>query len=65
MGFSGEWVNILGVIKLRTTCETKPNIKIIDVRYLAIDSRALYHIILGRPSLNSLGAIVSTPHLAL
>ena len=65
MGFAGERVNILGVIELRTTIRTKPNIKIIDVRYLVIDSQAPYHMMLGRPSLNTLEAIVSTPYLAL
>ena len=64
-GFSSERVNILGVIKLRTTFGTEPNIGTIDVRYLVIDSRAPYHMILGRPSLNTLGVIVSTLHLAL
>ena len=58
-------VNILGVIELRTTFGTKPNIKTIDVRYLTIDFRAPYHMILRIPSLNTLGAVVSTPNLAL
>ena len=55
----------MGVIELRTTFRTKPNIKKIDVWYLVIDSLAPYHMILGRPSLNTSGADVSTPHLAL
>ena len=33
--------------------------------YLVIDSQAPYHMILESLSLNTLGAIVSTPHLAL
>ena len=60
MGFFGEQVNVLGVIKLRPTFEIESNIKIIDVRYLVIEFRTSYHMILGRPSLNTLGAIVST-----
>ena len=63
--FFGELVNILGVIELRTTFRTKLNIRTIDVQYLVIDSRASYHMILGRPSLNTLGVVVSTLHLAL
>ena len=65
MAFSGERVNVLGVIELRTTFRIDSNIKTISVWYLVIDSRAPYHMILGRPSLNTLGAVVSTPHLAL
>lgn len=65
VGFSRERVNVLGVIELRTTFGTKPNIKTIDVRYLVIDSRAPYHMILGRLSLNTLEAVLSTLHLAL
>ena len=63
MDFSREQVNVLGIIDQRTTFDIKPNIKTIDVRYLVIDSQSPYHI--GRPSLNILGAIMLTPHLAL
>ena len=65
VGFSGERVNVIGVVELRTTFRTELNVKTIDARYLVIDSRALYHMILGRPSLNTLGAVVSTRHLVL
>ena len=65
MAFSREQINVLGVIELWTTFRIEPNIKITNVRYLVIDSQAPYHMILGRPSLNTLGAIVSTLHLAL
>ena len=54
VGFFGKRVNVLGVIELRMTFETESNIKAIDVRYLVINSRTLYHMILGRPSLNNL-----------
>ena len=65
MDFSGEWVNVLGVIELTNTFGTEPNFKTIDVQYLVIDSQAPYHMILGRLSLNTLGAVMSTHHLAL
>ena len=38
VGFSREWVNVLGVIELRKTFGTKLNIKIIDFQHLVIDS---------------------------
>ena len=65
VGFFGEHINVLGVIELETTFGTEQNIKTIDIRYLVIDSRALCHMTLGRPSLNTLRAVVSTPYLAL
>ena len=65
LGFSIKWVNVLGVVELRTFFGTEPNIKTIGVGYLVINFRAPCHMILGRPFLNTLGAVVSTPHLAL
>ena len=61
VGFFGEWANVLGVIEPRTTFRTELNIKTIDVRCSMIDSQAPYHMILERPSLNILKAVVSTP----
>ena len=56
---------MLGVVELRTTFGLEPNINTIEIRYLAIDSRALYYMILRRPSLNTLGVVVSNLYLAL
>ena len=61
VGFSGERVNVLGIIELRTNFGSELNIKIISVRYLVIHSWVSYYMILGRLSLNTLGAILSTP----
>ena len=44
------------------TFEIEPNIKTIDVQYLVIDSQTPCNMILRRPSLNTLGPIMSTPH---
>ena len=65
MGYFGEQVNILGVIELSTTFGVKLNIKTIDIRYLLVDFEIPYHMILERPSLNTIRAVVSTLHLAL
>jgi len=37
----------------------------IKVRYPIVEANTSYNILLGRPSLNKLGAIVSTPNLAM
>ena len=39
--------------------------KAIKVKYLVVDACTSYNALLGRSSLNKLGAIVSTPHLAM
>ncbi|WOL01432.1 hypothetical protein Cni_G10148 [Canna indica] len=45
-----------------TPCKEDPTI---DVQYLVISISNPYHMILGRSFLNTLGAVVSTPHLAV
>ncbi|XP_027905727.1 uncharacterized protein LOC114165268 [Vigna unguiculata] len=37
----------------------------VKIRYLIVDAHTSYNILLGRPSLNTLGAVVSTYHLAM
>ncbi|XP_057755574.1 uncharacterized protein LOC130974736 [Arachis stenosperma] len=64
-GFSGERVPISGYVWMRTTLGEHPNSKILDIQFLEVDCVSLYNIILGRPSLNSFGAIVSTIHLCV
>jgi len=39
--------------------------KKIKIRYLVVDASTSYNVLFGRSSLNKLGAIVSTPHLAM
>ncbi|XP_072090637.1 uncharacterized protein [Arachis hypogaea] len=64
-GFSGERVPISGYVWLRTTLGEFPNSKTLDIQFLVVDCVSPYNIILGRPSLNSFGAIVSTIHLCV
>jgi len=66
VGFSGERVDTKGYIDLRTKFgNTDRGHRMILVRYLIVDVNTSYNVLLGRPSLNKLGAIVSTPHLAM
>jgi len=65
VGFSGEKVGIKGYIELYTTFGQEKNNKMIKIRYLVIDANTSYNILLGRPSINRLMAIVSTPHLQM
>jgi len=65
VGFSGERVGTRGYIELYTTFNLEGASKTLKIRYLVINANTSYNIILGRSSLNKLGAIVSTPHLAM
>jgi len=43
----------------------KPGSKVIKICYLVVDGDTSYNALLGRPSLNALGTIVSTPDLTM
>jgi len=65
VGFSGERVGTQGYIEFYTTFGEGEASKTIKVRYLVIDANTSYNILLGRPSIYKLRAIVSMPHLAM
>jgi len=65
IGFSGEKVDTKGYIDLPTTFGRGNATKTITIKYLVVDTRTSYNALVGRSSLNKLGAIVSTPHLAM
>ena len=65
VGFSGERVDTKGYIDLFTTFGDDSLRKTIIVRYLLVNTNTSYNILLGRPSINRLKVIVSTPHLAM
>jgi len=58
-------VGTKGYIELYTTFGEGKNTRTIKIRYLVIDANTSYNILLGRPSINRLMVIVSTPHLVL
>ncbi|XP_020205721.1 uncharacterized protein LOC109790885 [Cajanus cajan] len=63
--FSGERVDTRGTIDLYTYFGDDQHRRRIKVRYVVVHANTSYNILLGRPSLNKLRAIVSTPHLAM
>ena len=65
MGFSGERENTKGYVDLFTKFETGMVTRTVKIRYLIVDAHTSYNILLGRPSLNTLGVVVSTDHLAM
>ncbi|RDX73895.1 hypothetical protein CR513_46428, partial [Mucuna pruriens] len=64
-GFAGECVPIRGTIELNTAFGEGAMVKIMPVLYTVIDADASYNIIIGRPALNRLEAVVSTYHLCM
>ncbi|RDX97691.1 Retrovirus-related Pol polyprotein, partial [Mucuna pruriens] len=64
-GFAGECVPILGTVELETSFGERSASRTVPVLYTVIDALASYNIIIGRPTLNKLGAIVSTKHLCM
>jgi len=64
-GFSGQQVSTRGYIDLHTVFWDGTQTKTIPIRFLIVDAPTSYNILLGRPSLNTLGAVVFTPHLAM
>jgi len=65
MGFSGERVNTMGYIDLFTKFGAGRMTRMVKIRYLIVDAHTSYNILLGRPSLNMLGTVISTYHLAI
>jgi len=63
--FSGEKVSTHGYIDLDTVFHDGTQTKTIPIRFLVVDAPTSYNVLLGRPSLNTLGVVVSTPHLAM
>ncbi|RDX71123.1 hypothetical protein CR513_49569, partial [Mucuna pruriens] len=64
-GFSGEKVPIKGTVEIETTFGEGSNTRRILVVYTVIEAEASYNIIMGRPALNRLKAVVSTYHLCM
>ena len=54
-----------GYVDLKVSFGKKPDIKAVMIRFIVVDCPSAYNAILGRPTLNHLGAIVSTVHLAM
>ncbi|XP_027905968.1 uncharacterized protein LOC114165580 [Vigna unguiculata] len=65
VGFSGEQVEVRGHVDLRTTFSDENAAKTIVIRYLVVNAPSSYNLLLGRPSLNKLGAVISTSHMKM
>ncbi|KAI3465895.1 hypothetical protein Pfo_022558 [Paulownia fortunei] len=64
-GFGEGVVDPMGQVVLPISLGTEPMRKTRMVKFLVVDSFSAYNIILGRPSLNTFQAVVSTFHMKL
>ena len=64
-GFSSEQVSTRSYIDLHIVFCEGTQTKTLPIRFLIVDAPTSYNVLLGRPSLNTLGAVVFTPHLAM
>ncbi|GMN72562.1 hypothetical protein TIFTF001_056023, partial [Ficus carica] len=64
-GFAGDCVRAAGTIRLPVTVGDGPEKATRMVEFIVVDRPSVYNVILGRPTLNALKAVVSTYHLAM
>ena len=64
-GFSGERVLPLGSVQLVLTLGDPSCQATTTVRFLIVDATSAYNILLGRPSLDAIGAIPSAYHMVI
>ena len=65
VGFRGTKVYPIGVVTLLVTVSDYPQQITKDVTFFVVDYSSAYNAILGRPTLNSWKAIISTYHLMI
>ena len=65
VGFSGEKVSPMGAISLPITAGFELVQATVMIDFIIVNKPSAYHAIIGRPALNALKAVVSTPHLAM
>ncbi|RDY05628.1 hypothetical protein CR513_10503, partial [Mucuna pruriens] len=63
--FAGERVPIKGTVELETVFGECSWVRAIPILYTVVDAESSYNIIMGRPVLNRLGAVISTYHLCM
>ncbi|XP_068466368.1 uncharacterized protein [Phaseolus vulgaris] len=61
-GFAGDQVEVRGYIELRTTFTDGTASCMEKIKYLVVNAPSAYNILLGRPTLNRIGAVPSTRH---
>ncbi|XP_031107348.1 uncharacterized protein LOC116012024 [Ipomoea triloba] len=63
--FTGDSVESEGSIRLPVEIGTYPNLRSIEMEFVVVDLSCSHNMILGRPGLEDLGALISLEHLCL
>jgi len=63
--FVGDQVEVRGHLELRTTFTDGTASRTESIRYLVSNASSAYNMLLGRPTLNRLGAVSSTRHMKM
>jgi len=64
-GFAGDQVEVCGHLELRTTFMDGTTSHTENIRYLVVNASSAYNMLLGRPTLNRLGAVPLTRHMKI
>ena len=62
-GFAGDQVEVRGYVELRTIFTDGATARTEKIKYLVVNALSAYNILLGRSTLNRLGAVPSTRHM--
>jgi len=65
VGFARDQVEVRGYVDLRTTFSDDKAARTVVIRYVVVNTPSAYNLLLGRPSLNRLGAVASTKHMKM
>ena len=65
IGFTGDTISPKGYVKMKVTFSGRGGSRSVEVKFLVVDCPSAYNAILGRPTLNALGAVVSTLHMEM
>jgi len=65
LGFAGQKVHSRGFIDFLTSFGRGQTYRTLTVRYILVNADTAYNVLIGRKTLNQLGAIVSTLHMAM
>lgn len=58
--FTGNSISPLGIVNIHVTFGDEPCSKIIITKFMMVDIPSAYNVVIGRPMLNRLRAMVST-----
>jgi hypothetical protein len=65
VGFGGEMARPVGAISFPIIAGFEPVQATIMINFIIVNKPYAYHAIIGRPALNALKVVVSTPHLTM